>query len=207
MRQHAYLIGIIFVWVTGCIGRNNEETGKLEKNVDSINFCHREMNATVVWNDVQLRNTGRGELTISKMAVRGNETCAFDVSYATGATASKPKSVAVPPERNAKSFKPVTLSPSGALLIRVAYTPSEIALEDRADLLISSDAENLDKQLVIPMCGAGWYGTAVDGGVGAVVDGGEVVDASIESEDAGIDSMECEACSAPLDKDAPYCEE
>ena len=208
MRYLVHAILFISLLQSGCIG-NNGPNAKIDLNVITINFCHRPVGETVVWNDVQIRNLGRDNLTISKMAIRGNATCAFEVSYPKTGANGKTMTASVPAEANAKNFSSWTIPASGAALIRVAYTPSAVGETDRADLLIESDSAKLDTQLVVvPMCGTGAAPASSE-----VSDAGDMPDASVPTEtdvdDAGEAdeaTPECEACGARLKKGAPSCQ-
>ncbi len=191
--------------LAGCIGEDTENA-KMVLNVDTINFCNRTLGETVVWNDVQITNTGRSDLLLSKIAVRGDDTCAFQVFYPEQTPAGKLKTRLAPQEQNSKGFSPVTVPPDQGILLKVVYTPSEIDKADHADLVIQSNASNLVENTektvttVISMCGFGAAAesstTAAAGDAGAEEDGGLPMDGGVP----------CESCGKILKKGAPGCE-
>lgn len=194
---------LFFLFVAGCVGSGANDA-KMVLNVDAINFCNRPVGETVVWNDVQITNTSRGELTLSNIAIRGNATCAFEVSYPRENENGKLKTSTVKAEGNG-SFTPLVISPHQGIVLKVAYTPSSEGEDDQAALVITSNAANLNSgsketvTTVIPMCGVG---VSADAFSTDLWDAGIELDAG--ASDAGV--LECKSCGKALKKGAPACE-
>ena len=194
------LISIIFVLfgVVGCVGSGSDDA-RMVLNVDTINFCNRPVGETVVWNDVQLLNASRGELTLSNIAIRGNETCAFEISYPRETVPGKLKTSNAKPEGS--SFAPLVVPSGQGIVLKVAYTPSGEGVTDTAALVITSDAANLNNgpnetvTTVIPMCGVGEKSDASLWDAGVELDGGDP--------DAG--ERSCGSCGKALKKGVPGC--
>ncbi len=187
--------------LVGCIG-NSSSSAKLELNAEQINFCGRPMDDTVFWNNLQLRNTGKGILTISSIAVRGDERCAFTCEYPDPSGNGK----LIPCVNEGTSFSPFALDAGHTLLLRVGYTPSSLEEGDVAALVIHSDAANLlegeAKTAVseIGICGHGVAGDAPTDVDDAAADAGVPMD-------GGTGDGECVACGDLPEKGAPSCED
>ena len=186
---------ITFSVLSGCLSDGSNTTSKLELNVDEVNFCTRPYGDSFVWNDLQLRNTGKGPLNIKSIAIRGDAGCAFECSYNTGKGITN-----CPRESAASSRAPFSVAEGDSLLVRVTYTPGEEEDEDASDLatlIITTDADNVTNEetnwsvVKVPMCGWGIALPDTDG------------DAGILDIDAG--SGGCESCGKPLKKGAPSC--
>lgn len=208
MKQVILSISFLFL-VAGCVGSGTDDA-KMVLNIDAVNFCSRAVGETVVWNDVQITNTSRGELTLSNIRIRGNATCAFEVSYPRESNAGKLKTSTVKPEGKG-SFTPLTIPPFQGIVLKVAYTPSGEGVTDQAALVIASNAANLNSgsdetvTTVIPMCGEGVNADALSIDVqdaGIDMDAGLDMDAGIP--DAG--AAECKSCGKALKKGAPGCD-
>ena len=174
--------------LSGCTG-NSDGSPKLELNAESVSFCE----SPSVFNNLQLRNTGSGPLTISKIGMRGDGGCAYTCDYAV------PGAVDVRPCRNegAKSAE-VRLEAGQTILVRIGYTapvegeaaPAAVVVESNALNLLAGDASTAT--VVIPLC-AGM----------PVTDGGDLLDAGIS--DAGTVDVSCSACEEIPEKGAPVC--
>ncbi len=180
--------------LVGCVGGNSKGTPKLEINATEINFCSRPSGETTVWNNVQLRNTGKGPLTISSLRVRGDAGCAFACTYMDPQYSDV--LIACPSEVGGGPQAEMTLDAGQTLLVRIEYTPSAPGTPDAAALVIKSDAENQTDTsgkvvpIAIPMCGTG-----IDA-EGGDADGGLL--------DASLDDGSCAACES-LPSDAETC--
>jgi hypothetical protein len=206
MRQILHLFLLVVFLVSGCVGGSDEQSGKIELNVKNINFCNRPVGETVVWNDVQVRNTSSGVLTISMISVRGDANCSFQVFYPWTSATGKIKTNTAPQEANAKGFDPLLIDRSASILLKVAYTPSALGVLDRADLVIKTDAVNTNENIVIPMCGRGDFPVLYDAGVFDSLDASISSDSS-DPEDAGVNvDSSCLSCGKNLKPGAPYCE-
>jgi len=185
---------ILIYLLTGCLGEGSKATSKLELNVDAVNFCDRVVGESFMWNDLQIRNTGKGPLTIRSIKIRGDAGCAFQCSYNSGNGIAK-----CPRESSSSKATSVTVADGDTLLVRVIYTPSTEDEADKATLVITSDADNLGEDDVewpvalVPMCGQGVGAADTEGDAGA-----PLVDAGPE---------ECGDCGGPQKKSAPGCEE
>jgi hypothetical protein len=193
MKRLIFLSSIC-IWFFGCVGTNSKGTPKLEVNVTEINFCTQPSGETAVWNNLQLRNTGKGPLEISSLRMRGDAGCAFTCSYPDARQSDAV--IACPNEAGKDGQSKITLEAGNTLLVRIEYAPSARDSKDAAALVIKSDAENQTDNsgkavpLVIPMCGIG-------------TDAGEN-DADGGLSDAGFNSESCAACES-VSSDADYC--
>ena len=192
--NRSYIIILTCSTLCGCLG-NSASSPKLELNVDSINFCGRPVDDTVLWNNLQLRNPSKGVLTISSISIRGDEGCAFSCEYpdpgGSGALISCPA--------EGSSSRAFALEGGRTLLVRIGYTPSSLGESDSAALIIESDASNLIEDgaktavTAIGMCGFGVDETpSADAGVSA---------------DGGLEGGDCPACADLPEKGAPSCAE
>jgi hypothetical protein len=187
--------------LSGCLGGGNETTSKLKLNADAVNFCDRVVGESYVWNNLQLRNTGKGPLTVKSIQIRGDQGCAFQCFYDTGGG----RTSKCPRESGGGSVPPVTIFKGGTLLLRVIYEPGAEEYTDRATLVIATDADNLDDDgewhnLLIPLCGHGVADLSPEGDAGP--DDGE--DAGVSEGDAGM-TGDCGDCGKPLKKGAASC--
>ncbi len=191
-RFYFYLLSLA---LSGCLNEGGTATSKLELNVDDVNFCGRPYGESFAWNDLQIKNTGKGPLTIKSIKIRGDAGCAFECSYSSG------RSIASCVREASSGGTSVSVAEGDSLLVRVVYTPSDEDASDKATLIITTDADNLtddeEKLAVVkvPVCGRGLpVDTDTAGDAGVPTDG-----------DAGVEA--CGDCGAPLKKSAPSCTE
>jgi hypothetical protein len=197
MKRHFFIATVIISAVCGC---NKSGAPKLEVNVESINFCNQAPEERAVWNNLQLRNVGRGTLDIFGIRIRGDEGCAFSCEY------SQNGELVSCPNENDNSVQPkISIDEDTTLLVRIEYMPSSSETEDSAALVIESNAENLGtgeektELLVLPMCGNG--NTAA----GAGDAGDETPDGGLSDGGASAALEDCGACETVPEKGAPSC--
>jgi hypothetical protein len=211
--------------VAGCIDSKATRTPELVLNVEEINFCAKEVGETYHWNNLQLRNTGSGPVTVHGVSLRGDQDCVFGCRYqgvraeGTGATV-----MVTCPSEGAANPPPVVIAPDTTLLLQLTYTPSAMDHTDSAALVVTSDAENIPpedaelKTMVVPMCGTGVASgldadgpdTASDTMMAADAGSGKEADAGVTGPPAGAvpdaGEVPCTACAAPPEKGAPGCQ-
>lgn len=200
--KRTYILFLFCFSFLGCIG-NSTSSPKLEFNVESINFCDRALDSTTLWNNLQLRNPGKGALTISSLAIRGDESCAFTCEFPNPGGGDK--LITCPNEDDAASLPPFMIAAGATLLVRIGYTPSAVFEGDSAALIVASDAFNLlkgeEKTAVteIAMCG---FGAPADP---VTADGGMSLDAGIPADGGPDTEDDCPACPDLPEKGAPSC--
>lgn len=216
--KRTVLFPLAAIFAASCINSGASDKSRLELNVETINFCEKEVGKTFHWNDLQLRNTGKDPTTISGIALRGNESCAYRCFYERppAAVGGEPTLEPCAEEGSAAQFAPIEIAPGTTFLMRMSYTPTAVGVVDRAALVIATDAGNQTSDeeetatLVVTICGKGIEAAPPEPGTDAGApdpDGG--VDASVpvdttspETADAGGD---CPVCGAPPEPGAPGC--
>ncbi len=146
----------IFCLFTGCIGSDSKPLPKLEFSISEVSFCNTAIGETAVQNSLQLRNPGKGNLTINSIGIRGDENCEFSCRYADPAN---PQKIILCGNESSKTPKQaVIVSPKTSLLVQISYAPISES-KSVAAVVVESDAANLLKEeettavTVIPLCG------------------------------------------------------
>lgn len=194
-----FLLFVLSIGVaSGCTLNDTLQPPELSVQVQNINLCAKEVGVPYTWQNLQLRNTGEETLIVSNIELRGNSTCAFQCEREPADGQSAENNHVCPEEgENAPGFR-MTIWPGDTRLVKIVYTASGEGVIDRADLVITSNGENMgaDNQLVIPMCGVG-VREIVDE---ACEDAG-TADASCESDV----QVECPECDEVLPTETPGC--
>ncbi len=214
-----FLLLLPALFAASCINSVASDKSRLELNVDTVNFCQKEVGKTFQWNDLQLRNTGSETTTVSGIALRGNGACAFQCYYERppAMPSGEPTLEPCHEEGAGAGFGPIEIDPGTTFLMRMSYTPTGVGIVDTAALVITTDAGNqtADEEevatLVVPMCGVGIDAPPAepetDAGLLPELDGGE--DASLPLDTAPPDTADageaCPVCGALPDKGAPGC--
>ena len=189
MKRTLYILLSSFA-LLGC--GNSGASPKLELNVESVSFCE----SPSVFNNLQLRNTGNGPLTISKIRMRGDADCAYTCEYVVPGKNGVQSCL----NEDSASNSTVHLEADQTILVRIEYTAPEAGDPAAAAVVIESNALNLLEDdastatVVVSLCA----GTIV-------TDGGDLSDAG--TSDAGDAESTCSACEETPEKGAPACED
>jgi hypothetical protein len=190
--------------LSSCIDASVELGSGLTINHQSINLCKKAPGETFTWENLQLTNTGPGDLIIADITLRGNANCAFEALREAADEEPADTLYPVAPEEETSTGFIMTVPVGQTRVIRVDFTPSGAGVTDEAALVITTDATNLPpteavwKTLVIPICGTG-------------LEAGETEPEADAGPDASVDSGAeappiCEPCGATPEKGAPGCE-
>ena len=79
--KHTPSLFLVALFLVACIDQEATSKSRLEMNVETVNFCQKEVGKTFVWNHLQLRNTGSEAAMVAGIAVRGDKNCAFKCFY------------------------------------------------------------------------------------------------------------------------------
>ena len=193
MKRILYIV-VVCCALWGCAGEESGTSAKLELNVASIQFCE----PSSVFNNLQIRNSGKGPMTIRGIWMRGDEACSFSCDYAIPGNSGR---VMTCPNEGSGGTS-IRLDAGHTLLVRLEYTASGGTEMDSGAVVIESDAANLlegdetSALSVVPLCGnAGSDGDfSSDAGES---DGGE--------SDGGVTPPSCGSCDTVPEKGAPAC--
>ncbi len=238
MAYQSLSVALVVALFAGCTGDSGNVSPKLEVNIEidsGIRLCQKVVGKTYQWQNLQLNNTGKGDLIVSNIEVRGDANCAFQV-YREVAFGEDPAGVYLCPQEHEKKAPFEMIVPAGASrLVRIEYTPSAANVLDQAALVITSNATNIApeeeqwKPLILPMCGRGiaeetdgrvTQNGDLDGGVDSGFDSGTDAGGDADSDtdtdsDTDVDTdtdadteendLECPSCDENLAEGAPWC--